>query len=162
MHDMAKSPVAASLWAAEELITGVEKALDELRGHGAPEGGAIMSDVANTEANSDEQDDSFSPLMVRLESAIHRLKLAADDLQDLAEKMPAEEHGSAAFVVAETTEDLNQLYRSFEAWEATHKYTPRDMQPLMEHLRQTDTDADTVDRMLHGRTVLSPSVSPSF
>jgi hypothetical protein len=31
MHDMAKTPVAASLWAAEELITGVEKAVDELK-----------------------------------------------------------------------------------------------------------------------------------
>jgi hypothetical protein len=120
-----------------------------------------MSNVASTEASSDEQDDSFSPLMHRLESAIHRLKLAAEDLSDLAETMPAGEHGSAAFVVAETTEDLNQLYRSLEAWEATHNYTPRDMQPLMEHLRQTDADDDTVDRKLHGRTVLSPSVFPA-
>ena len=31
----------------------------------------------------------------------------------------------------------------------------------MEHLLQTDADDDTVDRMLHGRTVLSPSVSPA-
>jgi len=31
MHDMANTPVSASLWAAEELITGVEKAVDELR-----------------------------------------------------------------------------------------------------------------------------------
>jgi hypothetical protein len=72
------------------------------------------------------------------------------------------EHGSAAFVVAETTEDLNQLYRGFEAWESTHNYTPRDMQPLMEHLRQTDADDEVVDRMLHGRTVLSPFASPVF
>ena len=43
---------------------------------------------ASTEASSDEQDDSFSPLMERLESAIHRLKLAADDLSELAEPMP--------------------------------------------------------------------------
>ena len=121
------------------------------------EGSAIMSN-ASTEASSDEQDDSFSPLMHRLESAIHHLKLIAVDLGGLAVEMPnTEEHGSAAFVVREVTRDLNQLYRSFEAWEETHNYTPRDMQPLMEHLRQIGADDDARDRMLHGRTVLSPS-----
>ena len=83
-------------------------------------------------ADEDGQDDSFSPLMQRLESAIHRLKLVAEDLSDLAVPTPAEEHGSAAFVVAETTEDLNQLYRDLDAWETTHDYTPKDMQPLIE------------------------------
>jgi hypothetical protein len=83
---------------------------DDAQAHPEGEGDAIMSN-ARIEASSDEQEDSFIPLMVRLESAIHRLKLAADDLSDLAEIMPTEEHGSAAFVVAETTEALNQLYR---------------------------------------------------
>jgi hypothetical protein len=116
-----------------------------------------MNDMASTEASSDEQEDSFRPLMHRLESAIHRLKLAADGLSDLAETMPAEEHGSAAFVVAETTEDLNQLYRALSVWEQTHNYTPRDMQPLMEHLRQIGADDDARDRMLRGRTVVKSS-----
>jgi hypothetical protein len=114
------------------------------------------------EASSDEQDDSFSPLMQRLESAIHRLKLAADDLSYLAEKMPAEEHGSAAFVVQEVTRDLNLLYRDLNFWEKTHNYTPRDRQHIMEHLRQIGADDDARNRMLHGRTVLSPSVCPGW
>jgi hypothetical protein len=132
---------------------------DDAQAHPEGEGDAIMSN-ARIEASSDEQEDSFIPLMVRLESAIHRLKLAADDLSDLAEIMPAEAHGSAAFVVAETTEALNQLYRDLDVWEATHNYTPKDMQPIKEHLRQIDADDDTVDRAIHGCAVLSPSASP--
>jgi hypothetical protein len=80
----------------------------------------MSNDMASTEASSDEKDDSFSVLMHRLESAIHRLKLAAEDLSGLADTMPAEEHGSAAFVVAETMEALNQLYRDLNAWDKTH------------------------------------------
>jgi len=57
--------------------------------------------------------------------------------------MPAEEHGS-----------LNRLYRDLDGWQATHNYTLRDMQPLREHLRQIDTDDDTVNRVLHGRPSL--------
>jgi hypothetical protein len=98
--------------------------------------------------------------MDRLESVIHRLKLATDDLSDLAETRPAQEHGSAAFVVAESTEALNQLYRDLDAWVSSHKHTPMDMQPLREHLREIDADEETVDRMLHGSTVL-PSRSES-
>jgi hypothetical protein len=108
------------------------------------ETGAIMSNnMASTEASSDEQGDSFSRLMHRLESATHRLKLAAEDLSGLAETMPAEEHGSAAFVVAEVMKDLNQLYRDLDAWDEAHDCTPRDMQPMREHLPQIDADDDT-------------------
>jgi hypothetical protein len=114
-----------------------------------------MSDVM-AEAISDEEaaDNSFGALMDRLESVIHRLKLAADDLSGLAETRPAQEHGSAAFVVAEVTGGLNHLYRDLDAWGSSYKHTPVDLQPLKDHLRQIDADEETVDRMLHGCTVL--------
>jgi hypothetical protein len=52
-----------------------------------------------TDIRPDEsEEDSFSRLMDRLTSAIHRLKLAAEDLGEVAIK-PAEDHYSAAFVV---------------------------------------------------------------
>lgn len=79
--------------------------------------------------------------MDRLASVIHRLKLAADALSDFAITMPTGEHGSAAFVVAKATKDLNQLYYDLDAWEITHDFTQRD----------TDT---------HARTVLSSGEVP--
>ena len=116
-----------------------------------------MSKVT-AEVSSEEQDDSLSPLMERLESAIHRLNLASEDLSDLAVEVPAGEHGSAAFVVAEVMKELNQLYRDLHVWESTHEYTPRDMQPLIEHLREIEMEPgsndESIDTMLHGRTVL--------
>jgi hypothetical protein len=48
--------------------------------------------------------------MDRLNSVIHRLKLAAEDLGEVAET-PAEEHHSAAFVVVEVTKELVKLHR---------------------------------------------------
>ena len=122
---------------------------------------AARKQVVDADDAQADPEDSFSPLMQRLEAAIHRLKLAADDLSDLAEPMPTVEHGSAACVVAETTEYLNRLYRDLEAWETTHDFTPKDMQPLMEYLRQIGADDETRNRMLHGRTVLSPAESPA-
>ena len=64
--------------------------------------------------------------MDRLESAIHRLDLAAEDLSDLAEKrLPdIEEHGSAAFVVREVAQELGQLYHDSAPWTASTT-TPR-------------------------------------
>ena len=115
--------------------------------------------AARTEAGSDEQDDRFEQLMDQLESAIHRLKLAAVDLGDLAVEMPnTEEHGSAAFVLREVTRDLNLLYRDLGAWQGTHEYTQKDIQPLMEHLRRlAEASGDDMDVRRPGRTVLSPS-----
>jgi hypothetical protein len=47
--------------------------------------------------------------MDRLNSAIHRLKLAAGDLREVADTL-AEEHHSATFVVVEAAQELAQLY----------------------------------------------------
>lgn len=131
---------------------------NDAQAHPEGEGGAIMSN-ASTEAGSDEQDDSFELLLDQLESAIHRLKLAAVDLGDLDEEMPnTEKHGSAAFVVREVTRDLNLLYRDLDVWQWTHEYTQKDIQPLMEHLRQlAEESGDDTDVKGPGRTVLSPS-----
>ena len=64
--------------------------------------------------------------MDQLESAIHRLKLAAEDLGDLDGKRPnTEEHGSAAFVVREVLRDLNALYRDLDTWQCSHQYTQK-------------------------------------
>jgi hypothetical protein len=82
------------------------------------EGAAIMS---TTTAPHHESEDSFGPLMDRLNSVIHRLKLAAEDLGEVAET-PDEEHHSAAFVVVEVTKELVQLQRDLENW--TIRYFP--------------------------------------
>jgi hypothetical protein len=52
--------------------------------------------------------------------ALHRLQLAADALQYLAESVPIEEHGSAAFVVEEATEALEQIRGDME-----RRHTPK-------------------------------------
>jgi hypothetical protein len=82
------------------------------------EGAAIMS---TTTAPHHESEDSFGSLMDRLNSVIHRLKLAAEDLGEVAET-PDEEHHSAAFVVVEVTKELVQLQRDLENW--TIRYFP--------------------------------------
>jgi hypothetical protein len=116
-----------------------------------------MSDVMAEEISDEEAaDNRFGTLMDKLESSIHRLKLAADDLSELAETRPAQEHGSAAFVVAETTENLNRLYRDLDAWASSHKHTPADLQPLREHLREIGADKETTDRMLNGGSLVLP------
>jgi len=63
----------------------------------------------------DESGDGFGPLMDRLNSTIHRLKLAAEDLGEVA-ITPAEEHYSAAFVVVEAAKELVQIYDNIEKW----------------------------------------------
>jgi hypothetical protein len=68
-----------------------------------------------TALRPDESEDGFGPLMDRLNSVIHRLKLAAEDLGEVAET-PAEEHHSAAFVVVEVTKELVKLHRDIEDW----------------------------------------------
>jgi len=119
---------------------------------------AVSESALSTEARSDEQDDSFEPLLDQLESAIHRLKLAAVDLGDLDVERPnTEEHGSAAFVVREVMRDLNLLYRDLGAWQETHEYTQKDIQPLMESLRRLAEESGDDTDVKPGRTVLSPS-----
>lgn len=81
-----------------------------------------------------ESDDKFSLLMDRLNSAIHRLKLAAENLYDLS-ITPHEEHYSAAFVVGEATKELVQIYDDIETWGIHHDFTAGDMRHLNE-LRQ--------------------------
>jgi hypothetical protein len=62
--------------------------------------------------------------MDRLNSAIHRLKLAAGDLREVADTL-AEEHHSAAFVVVEAAQELAQLYEDLGTWSIHHEYTAR-------------------------------------
>jgi hypothetical protein len=76
-----------------------------------------MSTTTATRPDESEED-SFGPLMDRLNSAIHRLKLAAEDLGEVA-ITPAEEHHSAAFVVVEATKELVQIYKDIGKWTAT-------------------------------------------
>ena len=117
---------------------------------------AIMSN-----ATADEQDDSIRPLMDRLASVIHRLKLAADDLRELAITRPAEQHGSAAFVIAEATGELNRLYKDFDAWASAHDFTQKDMQHLLETQRRiAEVSDDTADVLIRGQAVLSASEVP--
>jgi hypothetical protein len=100
-----------------------------------------MSTTTDT-GRAESGQDRFDPLLDRLESVIHRLDLAADDLSDLAEKrLPdIEAHGSAAFVVREVVEELRHLYYDLDTWDSEYDYTPRDPQ-LIERLHRLSEEA---------------------
>ena len=94
-----------SLWAACEAYRGSAKSVQ------GTEGGAIMTT------------DSFDALDHRLLSVMSRLQCVVENFGDFT-GMQNELH-PAAFVLAETTENVVQLYRDLQAWHVDHERTPK-------------------------------------
>jgi hypothetical protein len=66
----------------------------------------------------------LNDLMRRFLVGVNQLKLAAKDFGDLA-SLP-KEHVAAAMVMQGATEELDKVYDAIDAWDVTHKHTPKE------------------------------------